>query len=76
VRIDALIEHLEAVRADAGDVDVRVAYQPSYPLRGSVEAIGLDVELGGDERVVWIAVGSAPYAESPYAPADAWEGGR
>lgn len=68
------------------DDEVRIAYRPSYPLTGTVANVIADyhIEVEHDDGVhctivererrpvVWIAVGSAPYSESPYAPREAW----
>jgi hypothetical protein len=105
--IDELIRQLEDARDDlSGDTEVRVAYQPNWPLRGTLSAVTVPQEDDGghcddhicyvagcydcseaaeaaeegnipdevkaDEKVLWLAVGSAPYDENPYAPKWAW----
>lgn len=72
------------------DDEVRVAYHPSYPLRGTVASVVnpmtlVDAIMAADgvtedeaidqveAGVTWIAVGSAPRDESPYAPREAWQ---
>jgi hypothetical protein len=83
--IDMMIEQLEEAKEDlGGDAEVRVAYQQSYPLRGTVSRVTVpesddpygDNELAvgqdGDAKMLWIAVGSAPYDENPYGPRWAW----
>lgn len=114
MNIDQLIEQLEDARDDmGGETEVRVAYQPSWPLRGTLAAVTVpnpedrqphcddhicfllsctdckaamaeavaagydpedpDPEDGDPERrMLWLAVGSAPYDENPYAPKWAW----
>lgn len=65
------------------DAPVRVAYQPSWPLRGHVVGVVAHADLADDPDeaadvddadVVWVAVeqvgGSA--GENPYAPRDVW----
>lgn len=103
--LDELIERLGEARDDlGGQAEVRVAYQPSWPLRGTIASVtvtGGDTEphcddhvcyvascadcqdatqaaaedtpgTDSDDTMAWIAVGSAPYAENPYAPRWAW----
>jgi hypothetical protein len=82
--IDQLIEELEAARDDlGGNAEVRIAYQENWPLRGAVAAVTLPSEApydededapgqDADDKMAWIAVGSAPYDENPYAPRWAW----
>lgn len=55
------------------DPEVRIAYQPSYPLAAQLSNVGL---VGNDETnqsVLWLAASSTvPYNESPCAPRAAW----
>jgi hypothetical protein len=54
--------------------EVRVAYQPSYPLAAEIAAV-TDLVESSEEGFVWIATSSGVgYSESPYAPRDAWDG--
>ena len=69
---------------------MRIAYQPNWPLRATViwvtvpgsgdpadlydegeRAAGQDQDSG----FCWLAAGSPPWAENPYAPRWAWRGG-
>ena len=86
--IDELIEELESARDDlGGDAEIRIAYQPGWPLRATVASVTVppsgdpDELYGEDDRtakqdndghVLWIAAGNAPYDENPYAPRWAW----
>lgn len=85
--IDDLISELEEAREQlGGHAQVRIAYQQSYPLRGTIARVTVpDTEDPYDEgtrasgqdddgHMCWIAVGSAPYSENPYGPAWAWTG--
>lgn len=66
------------------DAEVRVAFQPHYPLRAVVQNVASSDEVYAnavddddsdpDEDFVWLAVDqvSAYAAESPYAPKAAW----
>ncbi len=75
--LNELIAQLEELRdgEDAGEAEVRVAYQQNYPLAGRLEAITLDRKQDSlPSDVLWFAIGSVPYDESPYAPAYAWSG--
>ena len=73
--LNELIERLEEYR-DAGDVEVRIASQPSYPLAADVGAVTIvrnGQEMGRKGAVLWIAAsGSVGYGEDPYAPKHAW----
>lgn len=66
--ISELIEALEAIREAVGD-DARLlgAYQPNYPLVGSVDNVGVV------DGTVYIALGASPYDVNPYAPSAAWD---
>ena len=82
--IDMLIEALNDAREDMGGAtEIRIAYQPSWPLRGTIARVTVPepesyyegeraVGQGKDESMLWLAVGSAPYDENPYGPRWAW----
>lgn len=72
---DMTVAELIEVLQDADpDCNVRIAYQPTYPLRATVATVALPDEMDGSEGFVWIAASaSVPYMENPYAPSDAWE---
>lgn len=88
--IDELISELEEARESlGGQAGVRVAYQPSYPLRGTIARVTVPdctdadhlyseseraAKQDEDGTFAWIAVGSAPYDENPYGPSWAWTG--
>ena len=84
MEVRELIELLEQYDEDA---EVRVALQPSWPLRASVQNVICSEELrnldgeGGpldpdadlEEAFVWIAVDQvSSSSENPYAPRAAW----
>lgn len=87
MKLRDLIERLEELDADlrAGlgdevEPEVVAAYQPSWPLTGSL--LGACVLHDGDDDepillegqpVVWLAIGSHPDTLSPYAPRRAFE---
>lgn len=83
--LDELIAELEEAReVMGGEVQVRVAYQPSHPLRGVIthltvpdpEPYDEDTEAPGKEgdgQMLWLALGSVPYRENPYGPRWAWQ---
>ncbi len=86
--LDEMISELEDAREDlGGDAEVRVAYQPNYPLRGTVAAVTVpdtdDPYSEGeaapgqehDGHMAWIAVGPVYGDENPYGPEWAWGGG-
>jgi len=78
--IDELIDLLADARDDlGGDAPVRVAYQPSWPLRGVVSSFmspnpTAAEDADPDRRAVWLGVGNAPHDENPYAPEWAFGG--
>lgn len=98
--IDEMIEELEDARQEmGGDTEIAVAYQETYPLRGTVARVTVpekddmcpgcgenrdhdeDECPGGafdsdskDRELLWLAIGSADYRQSPYAPHWPWEG--
>ena len=88
--IDELIELAgEAHENLGGDAQVRIAYQPGYPLRAALgyvtvpfstdpaELYGPDETAAGQEndgRFLWLATGDLPDRENPYAPGWAWPG--
>ena len=71
--VQELIELLEEFE---GDTQVRIAYQPSYPLRALVSNVtsAADDEDDPDSKeIVWIATSDyVPSQENPYAPRAAW----
>jgi hypothetical protein len=85
MKLSQLIERLEDLRDEFGDdadPEVVCAYQPNYPLSGTIlGAVRLeepddeesDDVREGDTNVVWIAVGGHPHALSPYAPTAVFE---
>ena len=70
--IKELIRELQYIEEDFGDLEVRVAYQPSWPLAGKIENVWMPEEDEDGNQKVWLAVDSVGHAESPYAPKDAW----
>ena len=88
--IDELIELAQDAREDlGGDAQVRIAYQPGYPLRAALgyvtvppspdpaELYGPDETATGQENdstFLWLATGDLPDQENPYAPGWAWRG--
>lgn len=74
--IDALIAALEKARGEmGGGTEVRVAQQPSWPRRGTIAAVTVPDPRLDDKRdgqMLWLAVGSPPFEEVPYAPDWAW----
>jgi hypothetical protein len=88
--IDELIELAEDARQDlGGHAQVRIAYQPGYPLRAALRCVtvppstdpsdlyGPDKTAAGQENdgtFLWLAAGDLPDRENPYAPGWAWLG--
>lgn len=88
--VDDLIEKLEEAREElGGDAQVRMTWQPEYPIRGTVAAVTVPANradpYGEDEvapgqrndgQMVWLAAGPVPWDENGYGPSWAWnEGG-
>ena len=72
--LSELIIHLtELAESTDSDPEVRIAYQPSWPLRATLSNVTIAEDC--DEReFLWLAAGySAPHNENPYAPGEAWE---
>ncbi len=80
MKLSELIDRLQQHAQAAGDHDpeVRIAYQPNYPLAADVDAV--TAISGEDEgkrpdRTIWLAAASSVgYDENPYAPRQAWDG--
>lgn len=74
--LDDLIERLEELREEhGGDLPVRIASQPSWPLAFTVENVRF-IESSNDHHpsAVWFAASQGPpYLENPYAPKAAWD---
>lgn len=68
--VSDLIKELQYVLDDYGDLDVRVAYQPEWPLAGKI--VNVWVQDQDESKPVWLAVDGVCRSESPYAPKDAW----
>jgi hypothetical protein len=82
MRISELIEELQYAQSlaedlgiEGGDPEVRVAFQPSYPLRAHLHSatLGAEIEeLGEDAEAapfIWlVASAGVGYGENPYAP--------
>jgi hypothetical protein len=88
--IDELIKLAEDAREDlGGGAQIRIAYQPGYPLRAALHCVtvppstspsdlyGPDETAAGqqdDGTFLWLATGDLPDRENPYAPGWAWLG--
>lgn len=75
--LEQFIEHLQGVLEQHGDMPVRVAFQPSYPLVGLVEniAVGTNDDDSRPGKTLWLATDQVTsYRENPYAPRAAWNG--
>ena len=82
MKLSELIELLNDQAQAAGDADpeVRIAYQPNYPLAANVAAVTAIVgeeNRGRNDLTIWLAASSGvgSYSENPYAPQQAWDGG-
>lgn len=79
--VDKMIDKLQELSDDGyGDVHVRIATQPNWPLAFYVDNVkyiereDFDEEYDeGDKGYVWIATSEGCAYESPYAPREAWE---
>lgn len=77
--VGELREHLEGYEEEQ---EIRVAFQPSWPLRARIQHVTSGEEVHGelydDEDAkeiadfVWIAVDQVGGDENPYAPKGAW----
>lgn len=83
--VNEMLEKLQdEVEAGRGEYELRIAYQPTYPLRAEVANVVASDDMDEDEDgnyeadcFVWIAATAsvAGYDESPYAPSTAWSDG-
>jgi hypothetical protein len=76
MKLNDLIQRLQDIvdeTPDAGEAEVLIATQRSWPLAHRVDALTLDC-VEADKPVLWIADGSHPHDRSPYAPKHAWNG--
>jgi hypothetical protein len=83
MNIDQMIARLQGLREayGSGEVELRIAYQPRWPLAARVAAVNADMgpafdpDFPGvaDARAVWIATGPVSEDENPYAPEWAWD---
>jgi hypothetical protein len=82
--LNELIEELQdAADRGHGDIEVRIAYQPNYPLAARIACITTPDDLTDDEeeeeedtdgsQVLWLATREVPSSENPYAPRAAWQ---
>lgn len=71
--ITELIERLEDVRDDEGDIEVAIAYQPTWPLGAGVANVGARENHSGNGRRCWIAATQGDWADDGYAPRSAWD---
>lgn len=69
--LNELIENLEDMRGRArtGDVEVRLAMQPSYPMLGSPLNVCLERKKGGEDRVLIACSDHENYG----CPSSAWD---
>jgi hypothetical protein len=88
--LDELIELAQHAREElGGDAQIRIAYQPGYPLRAALgfvtvppstspsDLYGPGQTAAGqqdDGAFLWLATGDIPDQENPYAPEWAWLG--
>lgn len=78
MKLSELIEQLQDHLKFEGDLEVRIAYQPSYPLAAYLESVSLVEADDDDERatesIVWLAASeTVSHRHSPYAPKAAWD---
>jgi hypothetical protein len=80
MNIQDLIEALTELAEDNPDAEVRIAYQPNYPLAAYVQNVTVvdaddeDEDRSESESVIWIAASdTVSHRHSPYAPKSAWD---
>ena len=68
--VNEMIERLqEAAEGGFGDCEVRLAFQPSWPLQFEVGGISVpDEQPDEGDPVIYVVEGSHPDGDSPYAP--------
>lgn len=75
--LSALVAQLTDLFEQHGDIRVRLAVQPNWPLVHGIANIAVGEEGSAAKRegkTLWIAASSGhPYDENPYAPKAAWD---
>lgn len=78
--VNEMIERLQEVaESGSGDCELRLAFQPSWPLQFTIGGIAepedpsRDVESVDAASVIYIVQGDHPSDDSPYAPAWAFD---
>jgi len=68
--VNEMIERLQEIAGDGfGESDLRLAFQPSWPLQFEIGGIAVpDEEPDNGAPVVYVVEGSHPDGDSPYAP--------
>jgi hypothetical protein len=81
--VNELIERLQEVaEGGSGDRELRLAFQPSWPLQFTIGGVAEPEDASPDEdqvdaaSVIYIVEGNHPSNDSPYAPAWAFETAR
>ena len=81
--VNEMIERLQEVaEAGSGDCELRLAFQPSWPLQFTIGGVAEPEDLSPDEEpvdaasVIYIVQGDHPSDDSPYAPAWAFDTAR
>lgn len=78
--VNDLIEALQDMvneHPEAGELPLRIAHQPSYPLQEAVTNVTVAKVQGRDgepnKTVLFFVAGTCPYDENPYASSNLWE---
>jgi hypothetical protein len=80
--VNEMIERLQEIAENgSGDCELRLAFQPSWPLQFTIGGIAELDDPSSDEEpadapVVYITEGGHPDDDSPYAPAWAFDTAR
>lgn len=80
--VNEMIERLQEVAENgSGDRELRLAFQPSWPLQFTIGGVAEPEDASPDEAptvapVVYITEGGHPTEDSPYAPAWAFDTAR
>ena len=80
--LSELVRLLEECAEQYPEAEVRLAFQPQWPLRLDIHGVVANVDMdaedgdgetdGARENIVWIVAGGHPYNESPYASKELW----
>lgn len=70
MRIDTIGELIEALEGLDPDTPIKMALQPNYPMKGSLENVCVQRDADGEEKTVWLACSDN---EDYGCPSEVWD---